>query len=91
MITSCINLVFTSLYMHATDAPPTYAEVFGVKEIQGHMQEARAEGGNPAKAGVKICNVLCGSGNLNHSTCRCSVCWEHCIVVTCIVHAIEVV
>ena len=55
--------------MHATDAPPTYAEVFGVKEIQGHMQEARAEGGNPAKAGVKICNVLCGSGNLNHSTC----------------------
>ena len=49
--------------MHATDAPPTYAEVFGVKEIQGHMQEARAEGGNPARAGVKICNVLCGSGN----------------------------
>ena len=56
--------------MHATDAPPTYAEVFGVKEIQGHIQEARAEGGNPAKAGVKICNVLCGSGNYIHMYTR---------------------
>ena len=26
------------------------------------MQEARGEGGSPAKAGMKICNLLCGSG-----------------------------